>query len=102
MKNIDEGAFAAMKKKILVILLLIMICFCLVGCGTKVYKDKEKIIYDKFIALKKFDSIYLVYDSDTYVMYYVGNTATTSGISPYYVMGENGPEIGVYGVNYGM
>lgn len=100
MKNIDEGAFAAMKKKILVTLLLIMICFCLVGCGTKVYKDKEKIIYDKFIALKKFDGMYLVYDNDTYIMYYVGISAAVSGISPYYVMGENGPEIGVYGVNY--
>ena len=102
MKNIDEGAFAAVKKKILVTLLLITICFCLVGCGTKVYKDGEKIIYNKFVALKKFDGVYIVYDNDTYIMYYIADQAMTSGISPYYVMGENGPEIGVYGVNYGM
>lgn len=89
-----------MKKKILVTLLLIMICFCMIGCGTKVYKDGEKIIYNKFIALKRLNGIYLAYDSDTYIMYYVGNTTATTGISPYYIMGESGPEIGVYGVNY--
>lgn len=91
-----------MKKKFLIILILIVICFCLVGCGNKVYKDGEKIIYENFIAIKRIDTIYIVYDNDTHIMYYVGVSASTSGTSPYYVMGENGPEIGVYGVNYGM
>ena len=43
----------------------------------------------------------LLYDPETKVVYMYICTLNRAGISPYYIIGENGkPEIAMYGVNY--
>lgn len=46
-------------------------------------------------------SQYFVYDKTTKIVYVLQNTSCYGGITPYYILDENGkPEIAVYGENY--
>jgi hypothetical protein len=43
----------------------------------------------------------LLYDPETKIVYMYIYTLYKAGISPYYIIGENGkPEIAMYGINY--
>lgn len=93
-------------KRYILIIILIILCFSLCGCGRTVkesYTGQEKehsVRYDHFVVLKNYGNLIdsscsIVYDPDTLIMYYIiyGN----GGITPYYL--SNG-KIGIYGVNY--
>lgn len=95
-------------KKIVLVIVLIMLCFSLCGCGRTVresYTGQEKehsVRYNHFVVLKTYESLVdydcsIVYDPDTRIMYYIIHGGYVSGITPYYL--SNG-EIGIYGVNY--
>ena len=92
-------------KKIILIVVLIMLCFFLCGCGRTVkesYTGRERehsIIYNHFAVLKTYGTgnCSIVYDLDTLVMYCIVHGAYACGITPYYL--SNG-EIGIYSVNY--
>ena len=82
------------------------------GCGGKAINDKgEKVqSFGQFIEIKKIRiapcngrilSQYFVYDKTTKIVYVVQSPDRYSGITPYYVLDENGkPEIAIYGENY--
>ena len=93
-------------KRYILIIILIIICFSLCGCGRTVkesYTGQERehsIIYNHFIVLKNYGDLpycSIVYDPDTLIMYYIIEGFYRGGITPYYL--SNG-EIGIYGVNY--
>ena len=95
-------------KKIVLVVVLIMLCFFLCGCGRTVkesYTGREKehsVMYNHFVVLKTYESLVdydcsIVYDPDTLAMYYIIHGAYGCGITPYYL--SNG-EIGIYSVNY--
>lgn len=78
-----------MKKKLT--LLTILLILVLVGCGTTTatYEDEEKNFWDKFVVVESYDnmndgSLYIVYDKDTKVEYYIVHAYRRFGISPIY------------------
>ena len=95
-------------KKIILVILLAAVLFIVAGCATKVVDEKgmEREIDYGFIVVERFydrgdDYCDLVYDPITKVCYIVINGFYRAGITPYYIIGEDGkPEIAVYGVNY--
>lgn len=82
------------------------------GCDDKEINDSgEKVqSFGQFIEIKEiritpYDgrilSQYFVYDKTTKIVYVVQSPDRYSGITPYYVLDENGkPEIAIYGENY--
>ena len=74
---------------ILLVLMFILITG-LTACGTTTttYEDNEKIFCNQFVIVEKQQHIdehlYIVYDKDTKVMYYVYSRGSKGGISPIY------------------
>lgn len=99
-------------KKLLIGLLVSGLALSFIGCGDKVINDKDEKVqsFGQFIEIKKIRitpcdgrilSQYFVYDKTTKIVYVVQSPDCYSGITPYYVLDENGkPEIAVYGENY--
>ena len=99
-------------KKLLIGLLVSGLAFSFTGCGDKVINDKDEKVqsFGQFIGIKKTRielygvhilSQYFVYDKTTKIVYVVQSSDRYSGITPYYVLDENGkPEIAIYGENY--
>lgn len=99
-------------KKLLIGLLVSALMFFVVGCGDKVINDKgEKVqSFGQFIEFKEIKitsgygyafNQYFVYDKTTKIVYVIQGSNSLSGITPYYILDENGkPEIAVYGENY--
>lgn len=79
-------------KKVLVTLLLCMLMVSLVGCKTTVDTTNHKILYDKFVVIETHKDIqrtlYIVYDKDTMVEYFITSSQYQGGICPIY--DENG------------
>lgn len=99
-------------KNLIVGLLMAGLTLSFTGCGDKEINDSgEKVqSFGQFIEIKKTRitpcdgrilSQYFVYDKTTKIVYVVQSPDRYSGITPYYVLDENGkPEIAVYGENY--
>lgn len=99
-------------KKLLIGLLVSGLALSFTGCGDKVVNDKgEKVqSFGQFIEINEtliassngyIFSQYCVYDKTTKIVYVVQCSDYYSGITPYYVLDENGkPEIAIYGENY--
>lgn len=99
-------------KNLTVGLLMAGLALSFTGCGDKVVNDKgEKVqSFGQFIEINKTDvtssngyrfSQYFVYDKTTKIVYVLQGSEHYSGITPYYVLDENGkPEIAIYGKNY--
>lgn len=99
-------------KNLIVGLLIAGLALSFTGCGDKVINDKgEKVqSFGQFIEIKKTSIVlsdgytvdqYFVYDKTTKVVYVFQGLKNFSGITPYYVLDENGrPEIAIYGENY--
>lgn len=99
-------------KKLLIGLLVSGLTLSFAGCGDKVINDKgEKVqSFGQFIEIKEIQiassngyifSQYFVYDKTTKIVYVVHGSDHHGGITPYYVLDENGkPEIAIYGENY--
>lgn len=98
-------------KNLIVGLLMTGLAFSFTGCGDKVINDSgEKVqLFGQFIEINRTEinlsgyrlSQYFIYDKTTKIVYVLQNTSCYSGITPYYVLDENGkPEIAVYGENY--
>ncbi len=99
-------------KKLLIGLLVSGMALSFTGCGDKVVNDKgEKVqSFGQFIEINEtliassngyIFSQYFVYDKTTKIVYVVQCSDYYSGITPYYVLDENGkPEIAIYGENY--
>lgn len=99
-------------KKLLIGVLVSALMFSVVGCGDKVINDEgEKVqSFGQFIEINKTQVIssdgyifsqYFVYDKTTKIVYVLQGSGHYSGITPYYVLDENGkPEIAIYGENY--
>jgi hypothetical protein len=58
---------------------------------TPTSKNKEEIFWDKFVVVESYDnmsnnngSLYIVYDKDTKVEYYIFYAYSQAGISPIY------------------
>ena len=107
-------------KKLLIGLLVSGLALSFTGCGdngtiTKdgtITKEGNKYhIFGQFVEIKKIrfrdpmcnmliDEFFL-YDTETKIVYVLLNGDVDSGITPYYVLDENGkPEIAIYGENY--
>lgn len=80
-----------MKKILIIIVLIVMTCLCLAGCGNK--QQELNVIYNTFIVIQCIGSTdgtecYKVYDKDTKIIYlYITNTKgnyISSSISVYY------------------
>lgn len=78
-----------MKKKLT--LLTILLTLVLVGCETTttIYENEEKNFWDKFVAVESYDNyedgfLYIVYDKDTKVEYYIVEAHYQYGMSPIY------------------
>ena len=99
-------------KNLIVGLLMAGLTLSFTGCGDKVVNDKgEKVqSFGQFIEINKTDvtssngyrfSQYFVYDKTTKIVYVLQDSSCYGGITPYYVLDENGkPEIAIYGENY--
>lgn len=99
-------------KKLLIGLFVSGLALSFTGCGDKVINDKgEKVqSFGQFIEINEtliassdgyIFSQYFVYDKTTKIVYVVQCSDYYSGITPYYVLDENGkPEIAIYGENY--
>lgn len=99
-------------KNLTVGLLMAGLALSFAGCGDKKINDSgEKVqSFGQFIEIKKIRiapcdgrilSQYFVYDKTTKIVYVVQSPDRYSGITPYYVLDENGkPEIAIYGENY--
>ena len=75
------------------------------GSTFRIYGDDLVIIGIKKTRIELYGvhilSQYFVYDKTTKIVYVVQSPDRYSGITPYYVLDENGkPEIAVYGENY--
>lgn len=93
-----------MKKKIAIICLMCLLLVLLAGCGRKIVDENgyEHDLFYGFAKLKEIDDFAdICYDPKTKVCYIIIHSTYKGGISPYYIINENGkPEIAVYGVNY--
>lgn len=98
-------------KNLIVGLLMAGLALSFAGCGDKVINDKgEKVqSFGQFIEIKETQiasngyifNQYFVYDKTTKIVYVLQGLKNFSGITPYYVLDENGkPEIAIYGENY--
>lgn len=98
-------------KNLIVGLLMAGLAISFAGCGDKVINDKgEKVqSFGQFIEIKETQiasngyifNQYFVYDKTTKIVYVLQGLKNFSGITPYYVLDENGkPEIAIYGENY--
>lgn len=91
-----------MKKLFIVIIMLVIMIF-FTGCEK--VKDENgdyvNLLYGLVEIKEVTASNRLLYDFETKVVYMQIHSGYTAGLSPYYIIGENGkPEIAVYGVNY--
>lgn len=95
-----------MKKKILLVMFCLICLIVLAGCKDTTrdpLTGEERTIDSGLVELKFMDKTgKICYDPTTNVCYYmVYRNSYSSGLSPYYIIGEDGkPEIAVYGVNY--
>lgn len=102
-------------KNLIVGLLMAGLALSFIGCGDKVINDKgEKVqSFGQFIEFNEIKiassngymfNQYFVYDKTTKIVYVAQGSdryGGISGITPYYVLDENGkPEIAIYGENY--
>lgn len=99
-------------KNLTVGLLMAGLALSFAGCGDKkINNSGEKVHpFGQFIEIKEIRitpcdgrilSQYFVYDKTTKIVYVVQSPDRYSGITPYYVLDENGkPEIAIYGENY--
>lgn len=103
-------------KKLLIGLLVSGLALSFIGCGDKEINDNgEKVqSFGQFIEIKEIQIVssngfsrysqYFVYDKTTKIVYVVQGSdryGGIGGITPYYVLDENGkPEIAIYGENY--
>lgn len=90
-----------MKKFIIVLIMLAIIIF-LTGCG-KVKNENGEYVNSNFglVEIETKHQKQLLYDPETKIVYMYIYGLYRAGISPYYVIGENGkPEVAIYGVNY--
>lgn len=99
-------------KNLIIGLLMAGLALSFIGCsGDTIINDKgEKVqLFGQFIEINRTDihlsgctfSQYFIYDKTTKIVYVLQDTSCYSGITPYYVLDENGkPEIAIYGENY--
>ena len=80
-----------MKKRIIIISLLITMIFLLSSCKTTTttYEDGEKTKFYQFVVIEEKNNVdegilYIVYDKDTKVMYYIIINSYKCGITPIY------------------
>ncbi len=91
-------------KKVIIILFLIVCLFTISGCKKAVdlYGYERTVSYGLVIIEEK-DGLAstIAYDPDTNICYILIRSGSLGGVSPYYVIGEDGsPEIAIYGDNY--
>ena len=93
-----------MKKFIIIILILFAIIILFTGCSKVKIKDENgEYVNSKFgfIEIEDKHQKQLLYDPETKIVYMYIYSSYRAGMSPYYVIGENGkPEVAIYGVNY--
>lgn len=95
-----------MKKIISISILIILAGTLLCGCSHKTYTNSNKtILQNKFAVIREDESmteesIYLVYDKETKVVYLYITEGYRSGLTPYYIVINGEPTIAIYGVNY--
>ena len=81
-----------MKKRLTLLAILLMLV--LTGCKTTTvnYENEEKDFWDKFVVVEGYDNmgdgclycLYIVYDKDTKVEYYIAHAYNGFGISTVY------------------
>lgn len=89
-------------KKLIIVLIMFAIIIFLTGC-VKVKDKNGEYVKSNFglIEIEDEHQKQLLYDPETKVVYMYIYSLYRAGISPYYVIGENGkPELAMYGVNY--
>lgn len=95
-----------MKKKIIIVMLLAVLTVTLAGCASKTIDSKgiERYVSYGLIEVETLNDggrTTVAYDPRTMICYLKVSGGYHFGISPYYIIGEDGkPEIAVYGVNY--
>jgi len=93
-------------KRFLLLLVLLLFAIMLSGCVQKTIDSKgiERHVSYGLIEVKTLDTenkTTVAYDPQTMICYLKIADIYRLGISPYYIIGEDGkPEIAVYGVNY--
>lgn len=89
-------------KKLIIVLIMSAIIIFLTGC-VKIKDENGKYVNSAFglIEIEDEQQKQLLYDPETKVIYMYIYGLYRAGISPYYIIGENGkPEVAMYGVNY--
>lgn len=99
-----------MKKKIILVVLLVVLTVTLAGCVSTTIDSKgiKRHVSYGLIEVETLNGgncingyTIVAYDPRTMICYLKVTDSYRFGISPYYIIGEDGnPEIAVYGVNY--
>lgn len=95
-------------KRFLLLAILVLFAILLSGCVSKTIDSKgiERYVSYGLIEIDTLDGgidsdTVVAYDPQTMICYLKVTGYYRLGISPYYIIGEDGkPEIAVYGVNY--
>ena len=97
-------------KRFLLLAILVLLVILLTGCVPKTidFKGIERYVSYGLIEVETLDTgngtagdTVVAYDPRTMICYLKVSDCYRFGISPYYIVGEDGkPEIAVYGANY--
>lgn len=90
-------------KRLFIVIIMLFIVMCFAGCErVKDENGEYRNLHYGLVEIKEISgSNRLLYDPETKIVYMQIHSGYTAGLSPYYIIGEDGkPEIAVYGVNY--
>lgn len=94
-------------RRVIAAILLIASLFLLSSCKPGIYWTYDKntgqkltVYYDRFVLIEDYGHTKLVYDKDTYVVYYLIFDGSRFTLTPFYYSKFDSAEIVIYGTNF--
>ena len=91
-------------RRVIAAILLIASLFLLSSCNGSIYDDytgqERTLLYERFAVIEEYGHTKLVYDKDTYVVYYLIYDSSRAMLSPFYYNKFGSAEIAIYGTNF--
>lgn len=94
-------------RRVIAVILLIASLFLLSSCKPGMYYTNDKdtgqrltVYYDRFVLIEDYGHTKLVYDKDTYVVYYLIFDGSRLSLTPFYYNKFGSAEIAIYNTNF--